>query len=84
MTDIEFKVGDLFFNKIGHTRSEHGVFIKEFGIIYEIYIGPGPYHESLVKIYWQTTQRTIVYYLSTVKERVQITGIWFHHPVGKQ
>ena len=84
MTDIEFKVGDLFFNKIGHTRSEHGVFIKEFGIIYDIDINERPPYEPIVKIYWQITQKIKIYYVLTVKERVQITGIWFHHPVGKQ
>jgi hypothetical protein len=74
MIDTQFKVGDM-------VRNETGVgFLEEFGIIYDIDIGSDPYDEPLVKIYWQTTQKTIIYYLSTVKDRVNTIQHWIHYP----
>ena len=78
MTNTVYKVGDMVRNETGCG------FLEEFGIIYDIDIGSDPYDEPLdeplVKIHWQTTQRTIVYYLSTVEERVNRIQQWIHYP----
>jgi hypothetical protein len=83
MTDTEFKVGDLFFNEsgyLGYLSDKDGVFIKEFGIIYDFDIGEWPECETLAKIYWQTTQKIKIYYVSTVEERVYALKTWTHYP----
>ena len=74
MTNTIFKVGDMVRNETG------GGLVEDFGIIYDFDIGEWPADEPMVKIYWQTTQRTIVYYLSTVKERVNMIQHWIHYP----
>jgi hypothetical protein len=75
MTDIEFKVGDLIY----HVTKD------EFGIIYDHHIG-GTFeadHGPIFNIYWQITQKTINYYLSTMKLTVN-NHMWVHYPVGNQ
>ena len=78
MTNAQFKVGDMVRNETGDG------FVEEFGIIYDIDIWSDPYddrdHEPIVKIYWQTTQKTIIYYLSTVEDRVNRIQQWIHYP----
>jgi len=78
--DNQFNVGDLFFNESGVFRDDNGVLIKEFGIIYDFDIGEWPECEPLAKIYWQTTQKIKIYYVSTVEERVNALKTWIHYP----
>ena len=72
MTDTQFKVGDLIYDT-------EGIHSKEFGIIYDLDIGEWPECEPLAKIYWQTTQKIKIYYVSTVEDRVTLKT-WIHYP----
>jgi len=71
MKDEQFKVGDLVYH----------ITEAEFGIIYDFDTG-GIFEadEPIVNIYWQITQKTINYYLSTVKHRVN-NHICIHYPI---